>query len=111
MIRLSICSKCTTSRRYVYNQTQTLLNNNIPLERISQDTKINNIGRNIIDMCKNNNLFIVNGRIGKDKHMGNLTFRNKTLIDYTLASSDFMPLFTEFEVVDLDLLYSDVHRL
>ena len=35
---------------------------NIPTERESRDNKTNNTGNWLIETCKNNNLFIVNGR-------------------------------------------------
>ena len=68
------------------DQTQTLTDNKIPLNRKSQDTKVNSTGRKLIDICKNNNLFIINGRLGQDRGIGKCTFRNKSLIDYTICS-------------------------
>ena len=49
-----------------FDKTNILEKLNIPLERVSQDAKNNNTGYWLVDTCKSNNLFIVNGRFGKD---------------------------------------------
>lgn len=64
-----------------------------------------------MEICKNNNLFIANGRIGKDKNIGNLTFRNTSLIDYTICSVSTLEIIHDFEVIELDSLFSDGHSL
>ena len=51
-----------------------LENSNIPLERKNQDKKSNNNGTKLITMCKMTEICIVNGRVGYDKYIGNLTF-------------------------------------
>lgn len=83
----------------------------IPLERVSKDVKTNNTGYWLIDICKNNNLFIVNGRFGKDKGIGSATFRDKSVIDYTICTAESFDFLNEFEVVELDTLFSDGHCL
>ena len=50
-----------------FDKINTLENLNSPIERASKDHKTNSTGYWLIDTCKNNNLFIVNGRFGKDK--------------------------------------------
>ena len=65
----------------------------------------------LIDTCKNNNLFIVNGRFGKDKGIGTTTFRDKSLIDYTLCSAGRFEILHDFEIVELDPVFSDGHSL
>ena len=41
---------------------------NVPLQRHSEDVgRINNVGYKMISFCKNNGLFIANGRVGSDK--------------------------------------------
>ena len=71
-----------------FDITTVLENMNIPLDSVSRDNKTNTTGYWLIDTCKNNNLFIVNGRFGKDKGIGATTFRDKSLIDYTLCSAE-----------------------
>ena len=94
-----------------FNKTDILLNNDFYLNRTSKDTKTNTIGNLLLDICKNNNVFILNGRAGKDKGVGNFTFRNKSVIDYTLVSSDCINFITNFDIRDLDPLFSDGHAL
>ena len=67
-----------------------------------------------MEICKNDNLFIVfivNGRIGKDNNIGKLTFRDTSLIDYTICSVEMFPFIKDFEVIELDSIYSDGHSL
>jgi hypothetical protein len=66
------------------NTPQLLSTLNVPLRRVSMDTKLNDVGNKILDLCKNNEMLIVNGRIGRDKAEGNFTFRNTSVIDYAL---------------------------
>ena len=94
-----------------FDQQTKLLSYRVPLERSSQDKKTNNNGFKLLEICKNNNLFIVNGRVGKDKNLGQLTFRNTSLIDYVLSSVELFPFMQDFEVVELDTLFSDGHSL
>ena len=42
-------------------------------ERSSSDPMKNGYGKTLLDFCKGNNLFIVNGRIGDDRNKGRLT--------------------------------------
>ena len=65
-------------------------------ERANMDVrKVNNYGRKILDMCLLTNLFIVNGRIGRDKGIGEYTCYfgeypsviDYCLVDYTLANN------------------------
>ena len=86
---------------------------NIPKDRKSMDKHTNNIGYkfNLIDICKNNNMFLCNGRIGNDKHHGKLTFKKVSVIDYTIASVEALPYLQKFEVQETDSLFSDGHNL
>ncbi|MEW8548196.1 MAG: reverse transcriptase family protein, partial [Candidatus Thiodiazotropha sp.] len=94
-----------------YNQAELLSTLNINKHRASQDVKTNNNGYRLIDICRNNNLFILNGRFGNDKNVGKLTFRDQSLIDYTICSFDCFRLFSDFEVIDTDAILSDGHAL
>ena len=53
----------------------------------------------------------MNGRFGKDKDVGAATFRDKSVIDYTLCTADSLRLLNDFEIVELDSLFSDGHAL
>jgi hypothetical protein len=40
-----------------------------------------------------------------------MTFRNVSVIDYLISSLDGYPLLNDFQITDLDNLYSDGHAL
>ena len=85
---------------------------NIPTERESRDNKTNNTGNWLIETCKNNNnLFVVNGRVGKDKYLGAPTFRDKSLIDYTICTAEYFAWLLDFEIIELNAIFPDGHSL
>ncbi len=53
-----------------------LIENNDIAKRISKDKVINRTGRSLINICKETDILIVNGRIGADKGVGNFTCKN-----------------------------------
>ena len=83
---------------------------NINKLRVLQDN-IANKKCKLIDICINNDLFILNGRFGKDKSLGKCTFRGKSLIDYTICCINCLNLLSDFEVGDTDSLLSNGHSL
>lgn len=97
--------------RSFFDKINVLEQLNIPTERVSKDTKTNNTGNWLIETCKNNNLFIINGRVGKDRGVGAPTFRDKSVIDYTLSTADCFPWLSTFEVKEVDAIFSDGHCL
>lgn len=94
-----------------YNQSEELEHLNVNKRRVSCDKKTNNNGYRLIDICINNNLFILNGRCFKDKSVGKCTFKDQSLIDYTICSVNFIKLLRNFEVIETDSLLSDAHAL
>ena len=74
------------------NKSEELVKLNIYKLWVSQDKNINNNGYKLIDICINNNLFILNGRFGKDKEIGKCMFREQSLIDYTICSVNVIKL-------------------
>lgn len=60
----------------------------IPLNRTTKDTRTNAHGLRLIEICRNNNLFILNGRVGTDTEVGALTFRDTSIIDYVIATAE-----------------------
>jgi hypothetical protein len=56
------------------------------------------MGRKLLDICKNNNIYIMNGRVGKYKSIGKLTFRKSSVIDYSICSLNLFPLISNFDV-------------
>ena len=75
-----------------YNQAELLQTCNISVNRASCDTVVNTNGSKLIEICRGNNLFIVNGRLGSDQNIGNFTFRDTSLIDYTICSLEAIKL-------------------
>ena len=54
----------------------------------SYTTNLNTFGHMLIQLCRAHNLYIGNGRLGKDKFIGNTTCKNSTVIDYFILSSN-----------------------
>ena len=80
--------------------------NNTPLNRNSVD---NSYGRQMIEFCKTNNIFILNGRFSSDIVHPKLTCKNSSTVDYALSSSYIFATILEFKVEDYSFLYSDAH--
>ncbi|CAG2188707.1 unnamed protein product [Mytilus edulis] len=80
----------------------------IPRLRNSIDTVVNGYGRKFIDFCKNNRMFILNGRLEENK-TGSPTSRNSSVIDYALSSTHFLYNICKLEVLNFCKLFSDVH--
>ena len=65
----------------------------VPLERKNADYVTNVYGRNLLELCKNNNLFILNGRIGQDRLCPKVTCKDRSTVDYILSTvGDFLLL-------------------
>ena len=64
----------------------------------------------LLDICKNNNLFLLNGRSYLDKDFGQYTLRDKSVLDYVIATADCFRTLENFEVIDTDPLFSDGHN-
>ena len=64
-----------------------LENFNINKFRISKDKTVNNEGNILLGMRKSHNFFILNGRCGQDKGVGALTFKQCSVIDHIIVSS------------------------
>ena len=96
---------------HFFNPVSELANYSVTCDRTSKDTKTNNNGFRLLEICKNNNLFLVNGRIGCDENVGNFTYRNVSVLDYSIVSLDMFEFYQDFEVVEMDPLFSDGHCL
>ena len=81
----------------------------IPLIRKSADKIINMYGYQLIEFCKNNNIFIINGRIGKDAVSPELTCKNSSTVDYVLSTAYNFEIIKSFSVLEFNMLYSDAH--
>lgn len=62
-----------------------------PTKRYSKDqSRPNNYGYRLLDICKNNYLYIYNGRIGRDSGIGMYTSSGRTVVDYIIGSPQLM---------------------
>ena len=82
------------------------------MKRVNMDAYVNNNGKRLIELCKMSDLKIANGRIGRDKILGNFTCHTsngKNTIDYANVSMELFPNIVEFYVYVLDKCLSDVY--
>ena len=61
---------------------------NVPVERSNADNTVNTYGRQLLELCKNNNLLILNGRIGQDNIESKVTCKDRSAVDYFLSTVD-----------------------
>jgi len=81
--------------------------------RYNCDNKTNNNGYKLIDMCKNFDLRLVNGRVGNDKFVGDYTCISKngnSTIDYAVTSAHILPNIVDFKIDCFDPCLSDKHK-
>ena len=93
-----------------FDKTNILCHYGVPLNRANCDKQTNNNGHWLLDICKNNNLFIVNGRIGKDTSIGAPTFCDRSTMNYTIVSAECFKILCEFELLELDFLSWSLKR-
>ena len=68
-------------------------------QRISCDTTVSCSGRRLLKFCKDYSVYIVNGRVGQDKNVGNYTYigpNGCSLIDYILTSREVFESILDF---------------
>ena len=91
-----------------FSDAEILAELGIPKIRNSIDKIVNRYGRKLIDLCKNNNVFIFNGRVGTDV-TGKPTSKNLSVIDYVISTAPFLQLVHDFDILDFSKLFSDIH--
>ena len=94
---------------FLDDYTSCLYDMNMSICRKSMDECKNRYGNILLDFCKGNNMFILNGRAGNDKNTGKFTCRNASVVDYCIASPDLLKLLSEFDILESSKLFSDVH--
>ena len=80
------------------------------VHRTNSDHTVNEYGRKLVDLCCSCSMVILNGRVGRDRDHGQMTFHNhrgQSAIDYALSDSAILPYCTNFEVKDINIIYSD----
>ena len=98
--------------REAFNSKQYFEKHGINTTRSNTDKCTNNNGYKLIELCKELDLKIVNGRLGDDRDKGDLTCSSKqgsSTVDYCIASSELFPYFDNFNVDVFDEDLSDVH--
>ena len=85
-----------------FNVSSKLDGSKFSKNRVSQDTIVNNEGNLLLDMCKSNNLFILNGRCDSDMNVGAMTFRGQSVIDYATVSCNAVYFVDTFSIIELD---------
>ena len=84
----------------------------IVTDRYNSDKKVDTHGRNLIKMCRDFSLNIVNGRFGNDKKEGKFTCLKPTghsVVDYAVVSNCLLPFIVNFHIDVFDRCMSDVH--
>ena len=81
----------------------------MPLNRISMDKSKNKFDNLLLNFCKGNSMFIVNGRVGNDKNIGRFTCRNASVVNYCITSPELLKLLFDFDILESNKLFSDVH--
>ena len=80
--------------------------------RCNSDKKVDTYGRNLIRMCKELDLRIVNGSYGSDSQVGAFTCHKptgKSCVDYCVVSPCLLDCISDFFVDTFDRFLSDVH--
>ena len=81
---------------------------NISTVRNTADNNVNTYWRHLIELCKNNNSFIINGRIGYDKTHPKVSCKDRSTVEYFIKC--FLFCFrTYFSIHEQSELYSDAH--
>ena len=71
----------------------------IPLRQANEDKVINQQGRKLLDFCKYNDVFIVNGIIGEDQKNSKFTCKNISVVDYIISSPEHLKHITSLQVL------------
>ena len=79
------------------------------LRRANEDKVINQYGRKLLDFCKYNDVFIVNGRIGEDQKNSKFTCKNISVVDCIISSPEYLKHIASLQVLEFSKLLSDVH--
>ena len=69
----------------------------------------NNSGKLLINLCKGQNLFIMNARVGSGINIGELTCRNASAVDYFICTPSLIKCIDDLTVLDFSKCCSDIH--
>lgn len=82
---------------------------NFPLKRNTLDKKLNRYGRQFLDFCAANDIFILNDRIEGDKYFPSFTCKGCSTVDYFACSVGLKQFVKYMNVKRFSSLISDVH--
>ena len=91
------------------NAVHCLLKCNVSIDRASADLITNAYGNQMLEFCKSNDLFILNGRLGTDAIRPKLTCKDRSTVDYFISSPASFEHITDFKIDDFSSLFSDAH--
>ena len=100
---------------YLYDDLQTEISyfkeecSQVTLHRQNPDSGINNYGYRLTEFCRDNSIYILNGRTNGNSYMCN-TCRNVSTVDYFLVSPEMFKYVDNLTVSDFCELLSDVHN-
>ena len=72
---------------------------------------LNKKGYKMLEFCKNNNLFILIGRLGNNTTNSKFTSKERSCIDYFVSTAFVLDLVDFFAIGDFDPFLSDSHIL
>ena len=80
-------------------------------ERKNKDRKVNNNGRQLVNLCKITDLVIVNGRTGFDRsgEYTCLNYNGSSVVDYMIVDQAMFDQICDFKVETFDPSLSDMH--
>ena len=88
------------------------MNKGFDINRYSKDIFSNDNGHQLIEVCRSADIKIVNGRFASNHKIGNFTCHKpngSSVVDYFIVSPDLFNNIVNFNVGQMDILFSDVH--
>jgi hypothetical protein len=83
---------------------------NVEIVRKSMDNRKNNFSNRLLELCRCNNIFICNGRIGDDKGIGKSTSKIVSVVDYAICSPLLFKIIDNCSVLETSKLFSDIYN-
>ena len=81
--------------------TSFLTDSNLPLKKHGLDNGQNKSGKLLINLCKGHSFYIMYGRVGNIRYIGELTYRNASAVDYFICTPHFIKCIEVFIVLYL----------
>ena len=75
----------------------------------SDQSRIDNYGRRLLELCKSCDLFIANRRLGLNRFLSGKTCKCTTVVYDVILSPSLFPYISEFEILPFYPMTSDAH--